>query len=34
MICRICGGETDNHNSICDECKFSVINLDEFPLHR
>ena len=34
MICKICGDETDNHNSICDECKFSVINLDEFSLHR
>ena len=31
MICKICGDETDNHNCICDECEFSVINLDEFP---
>ena len=28
MICRICGEETDNPDGICDECKFSVIDLD------
>jgi hypothetical protein len=29
MICKICGEETDNPNGVCDECKFSVINIDE-----
>jgi len=28
MICKICGEETDNPDGICDECKFSVIDLD------
>ena len=31
MICKICGEETDNPGGICDECKFSVINIDEIP---
>jgi len=31
MICKICGEETDNPGSICDECKFSVINIDKIP---
>ena len=28
MICKTCGEETDNPDGICDECKFSVIDLD------
>ena len=31
MICKICGEETDNPDGICNECKFSVINLDDIP---
>ncbi len=28
MICKICGEETNNPNGICNECKYSVIDLD------
>lgn len=28
MICKICGEETNNSDGVCDECKFSVIDLD------
>jgi len=31
MICKICGEETDNPDGVCDECKFSVISIDEIP---
>ena len=31
MICKICGEEPDNPNGVCDEYKFSVINIDEIP---
>jgi hypothetical protein len=27
-ICKICGEETDNPVGVCDECKFSVIDLE------
>ena len=29
MICKICGiNETDNPDGICDDCKFSTIDID------
>jgi hypothetical protein len=27
MICKICGEETVNHDGICKECRYSVIDL-------
>ena len=29
MICKIYGEETNNSDGTCDECKFSVIDLDD-----
>jgi NMD protein affecting ribosome stability and mRNA decay len=32
MICKICGvNETDNPDSICDDCNFSIISNDDIP---
>lgn len=32
MICKICGvNETDNPDSICDDCKLSIINDEDIP---
>lgn len=31
-ICKICGdNETDNPNSICDDCNVSIISNDDIP---
>ena len=31
MICKICGvNETENPDGICDDCKFSIISIDEY----
>ena len=32
MFCKICGvNETDNHDGICNDCKFSILNFDDIP---
>ena len=32
MKCVICNAnETDNPDGICDDCKFSIISLDDIP---
>lgn len=32
MLCKICGvNETDNPDSICDDCKFSIISNGDIP---
>ncbi len=33
MICKICGvNETDNPDSICDDCKASMLQKDSIDL--
>lgn len=32
MICKICNmNETDNPDSICDDCKVSIISDEDIP---
>lgn len=31
MICEICGESTDNIDSICDDCKLSILYTDGIP---